>query len=74
MNEFITTHEQWLAARKNGIEPLESLDEALANVDRIRPKAAYLIHMSHTIGLHAAVEKTLPPHVHLAYDGLQVLC
>ena len=52
----------------------ESLDEALANVDRIRPKAAYLIHMSHTIGLHAAVEKTLPPHVHLAYDGLQVLC
>ena len=52
----------------------ESLDEALANVDRIRPKAAYLIHMSHTVGLHAAVEKTLPPHVHLAYDGLQVLC
>ena len=52
----------------------ESLYEALANVDRIRPKAAYLIHMSHTIGLHAAVEKTLPPHVHLAYDGLQVLC
>ena len=28
--------------------------------------------MSHRIGLHAEVEKELPPHVHLAYDGLHV--
>ena len=33
-----------------------------------------LIHMSHRIGLHAEVEKELPPHVHLAYDGLHVSC
>lgn len=50
----------------------ESLDEALANIERIRPKEAYLIHMSHGIGLHAQVEKMLPPHVHLSYDGLHV--
>ena len=46
--------------------------EALAYIERIKPKEAYLIHESHKIGLHADVEKLLPPHVHLAYDNLQV--
>lgn len=50
----------------------ESLEEALANISRIQPKEAYLIHMSHRIGLHAVVEKELPPHVHYSYDGLTV--
>lgn len=50
----------------------ESLREALAQVERIRPKETYLIHMSHRIGLHARIEKELPPHVHYAYDGLTV--
>lgn len=48
------------------------LDEAIMFIDRIKPKEAYLIHESHKIGLHADVEKVLPPHVHLAYDNLQV--
>lgn len=48
------------------------LEEALAYIERIKPKEAYLIHESHKIGLHADVEKLLPPHVHLAYDNLQV--
>ena len=46
------------------------MDEALALIERLRPKEAFLIHMSHRIGLHAEVEKMLPEHVHLAYDGL----
>lgn len=50
----------------------ESLGEALAQIGRIRPKETYLIHMSHRIGLHAVVDKELPPHVHYAYDGLTV--
>ncbi len=50
----------------------ESLGEALARIERIRPKETYLIHMSHRIGLHAVIEKELPPHVHYAYDGLRV--
>lgn len=50
----------------------ESLGEALAQIERIRPKETYLIHMSHRIGLHAIIEKELPPHVHYAYDGLMV--
>lgn len=64
-----------LTALRKGAHPThESLEEALANIERIRPKESYLIHMSHRIGLHAEVEKELPPHVHLAYDGLHVSC
>ena len=60
-----------LTALRKGEHPAhESLDEALALIERLRPKEAYLIHMSHRIGLHAEVEKMLPEHVHLAYDGL----
>lgn len=62
-----------LTALRKGFHPThESLEEALANIERIRPKEAYLIHMCHRIGLHAVVEKTLPPHVHLAYDELHL--
>ena len=48
------------------------LDEALTYIERIQPKEAYLIHESHKIGLHAQAEKLRPPHVHLAYDNLQI--
>lgn len=46
--------------------------EALALIRRVAPKAAYLTHMSHEIGLHARTEPTLPQGVHLAYDTLQI--
>ena len=49
-----------------------SLDEALAYIDRIQPKEAYLTHMSHHVGLHAIIDKELPPHIHYAYDGLRL--
>lgn len=62
-----------ITALKQGEHPAhEGLEEALANIERIQPKEAYLIHMSHRIGLHAEVEKELPPHIHLAYDGLVI--
>jgi phosphoribosyl 1,2-cyclic phosphate phosphodiesterase len=47
-----------------------TLDEALEVIDKIKPEKAYITHISHMMGLHAEVEKELPPHVHLAYDGL----
>jgi phosphoribosyl 1,2-cyclic phosphate phosphodiesterase len=58
------------ALRKGEHPTHQSLEQALAVIERIRPQAAYLIHASHRIGLHAEVEKELPPYVHLAYDGL----
>ena len=49
-----------------------SLSETLAVIDKIQPGRAILIHMSHDMGLHDEVNKTLPAGVELAYDGLIV--
>ena len=49
-----------------------SLPEALELIERVQPEAAYLTHISHEMGFHAATSAELPPNVHLAYDALQV--
>ena len=43
--------------------------EALAAIDRIGPRRAFLTHMSHDLG-HAGTNARLPRGVELAYDGL----
>lgn len=61
------------ALRQDSKHPTHAgLDEAIAYINRIQPQESYLIHESHKIGLHAEVEKILPPHVHLAYDNLVI--
>ncbi|NLP56929.1 MBL fold metallo-hydrolase [Lutibacter sp. B1] len=47
-----------------------NLEEALALIAELKPKKAYLTHISHHLGFHAEVEKTLPENVFLAYDEL----
>lgn len=49
------------------------LPEALEIIEKLQPEVAYLTHISHSMGLHAQVEAELPPHVHLAYDGLKII-
>ena len=49
-----------------------TLDEALEVVERVGPRQAYLIHLSHQMGLHADLSAELPAGVACAYDGLQV--
>lgn len=49
-----------------------NLDEAIEVVDRIQPKKAYFTHISHKLGKHAPIERKLPAHISLAYDGLQL--
>ena len=50
----------------------QTLSDALALIERLAPQRAYLIHMSHDMGLHAKVSQQLPPHVQFAYDGLKL--
>lgn len=50
----------------------QSLAQALKTAERLAAKETYLIHMSHNVGLHADVSRMLPPHIHLAYDGLEI--
>jgi phosphoribosyl 1,2-cyclic phosphate phosphodiesterase len=46
--------------------------EALAVIDYLKPRETYFTHLMHHIGLHAKIEKCLPNGVHLAYDGLEI--
>lgn len=48
------------------------LEAALEVIAQVQPKQAYLVHISHLMGLHAEVQATLPEGVALAYDGLEV--
>lgn len=57
------------------IEPHMShycLRETLDVIDQIKPQRALLTHMSHEMGLHAQVNRILPPGVELAHDTLTV--
>ena len=46
--------------------------EALAVIDYLKPRETYFTLLMHHIGLHAKIEKCLPNGVHLAYDGLEI--
>ncbi|SDS68128.1 phosphoribosyl 1,2-cyclic phosphate phosphodiesterase [Maribacter dokdonensis] len=49
-----------------------NLEEALAFIDLIQPEKAYLTHISHLLGFHDEIEKSLPSNIHLAYDNLTI--
>lgn len=49
-----------------------NLEEALQMISELKPKKAYLTHISHRLGFHEEVSKSLPENVFLAYDGLEV--
>jgi phosphoribosyl 1,2-cyclic phosphate phosphodiesterase len=49
-----------------------NLEEALDLVRELEVPRAYLTHISHQLGLHAAISRELPEGVALAYDGLQL--
>ena len=47
-----------------------NLKESLEIIEQVKPKKAYLTHISHKLGFHAEVSKILPKNVYLANDGL----
>ncbi len=49
-----------------------NLREALDFVAQVKPKKAYFTHISHLMGFHEEVEKSLPENIHLAYDNLTI--
>jgi putative phosphoesterase len=49
-----------------------TLEEALAAIDELKPRRAYLSHIGHDMGLYADVQAGLPKNVQLAYDGMRV--
>lgn len=51
-----------------------SLQEALDIIEKVKPRRAFLTHISHQLGLHKEVSAELPPNVFLAYDNLTIDC
>ncbi len=49
-----------------------TLEEALKLVKELNPEKVYFTHISHQLGLHADVQKELPPNIELAFDGLKI--
>jgi phosphoribosyl 1,2-cyclic phosphate phosphodiesterase len=47
------------------------LEKSVAIVEQLKPRRAFFTHMGHDLD-HATTNATLPPHIQLAYDGLQL--
>lgn len=49
-----------------------TLQEALAFINDINPKQAFLTHISHRFGTHEYIQGLLPSNVHVAFDQLLI--
>ena len=58
------------ALRKETHHSHLTLDESLEIIKALKPKRAYITHISNRLGFYAEVEKKLPKNVFLAYDEL----
>lgn len=50
-----------------------TLAQAIEQARKIGAKTTYFTHISHRLGLHQEVEKSLPDGMFLAYDGLELM-
>jgi phosphoribosyl 1,2-cyclic phosphate phosphodiesterase len=48
-----------------------NLEQALEAIERLRPRRAFLTHLSTELD-YEETNRRLPPHIRLAYDGLRI--
>jgi len=62
----------FLDALRHTPHPTHStVERSLQTVELLKPARTYFTHICHDLP-HEATERTLPPHVRLAYDGLEI--
>ena len=49
-----------------------TVERSLKVVEQLAPRRTFFTHICHDLA-HARAESMLPPHVRLAYDGLEIL-
>lgn len=49
-----------------------TLQEAVDLATELDIPEVYFTHISHQLGLHDSINQELPPHIQLAYDGLEL--
>jgi phosphoribosyl 1,2-cyclic phosphate phosphodiesterase len=63
----------FLDALRHRPHPTHStVEHSLQSVEKLAPRRAFFTHICHDLS-HARTEEHLPPHVRLAYDGLEIL-
>jgi len=60
------------ALRKQKHHSHFNITEAIEFIAKVKPKQAYLTHISPSLGFHAEVQAELPENVYLAYDNLEI--
>jgi phosphoribosyl 1,2-cyclic phosphate phosphodiesterase len=48
-----------------------TVDRSIKTADRLKPRRTFFTHICHDLG-HERAESLLPPHIRLAYDGLEI--
>jgi phosphoribosyl 1,2-cyclic phosphate phosphodiesterase len=62
----------FLDALRHKPHPTHStVERSLQSVEKLAPRRAFFTHICHDLA-HARTEELLPPHVRLAYDGLEI--
>ena len=62
----------FLDALRHRPHPTHStVERSLQSVDKLAPRRAFFTHICHDLA-HESTEQKLPPHVRLAYDGLEI--
>ena len=62
----------FLDALRHRPHPTHStVERSLQSLEQLAPQRAYFTHICHDLP-HARTEESLPPHVRLAYDGLEI--
>jgi phosphoribosyl 1,2-cyclic phosphate phosphodiesterase len=62
----------FLDALRHTPHPTHStVERSLRTVERLKPARTYFTHICHDVP-HEQTERQLPPHVRLAYDGLEI--
>ena len=60
------------ALRKEEHHSHLNLKEALSLSEKINPKKTFFTHISHHMGFHDEIQKTLPNNTYIAYDNLSI--
>ncbi|MBK9108372.1 MAG: MBL fold metallo-hydrolase [Saprospiraceae bacterium] len=60
------------ALRKEEHHSHLNLSQAVRYINQINPDICYITHLSHQMGCHHFIERELPVHIKLAYDGLRI--
>jgi phosphoribosyl 1,2-cyclic phosphate phosphodiesterase len=60
------------ALRKKAHVSHFTLDQAVALALELEVPEVYFTHISHQLGKHEEINRELPPHIRLSYDGLKI--